>query len=86
MEIMFCQLLGIISLIGWAICTEMSEKLDKSANYIKLGQTPLLSFTPDLGSIILSQICQTRQAKLVTYVSVPFSYNTNLPSHGKPYI
>ena len=83
---MFCQLLGIISLIGWALCTEMSEVLDKPANYIKLGQTPLLSFTPDLGSEILSQICQTRQAKLVTYVSVPFSSKLKLPSHGKPFI
>ena len=86
MEIMFCQLLGIISLIGWALCTEMSEVLDKPANYIKLGQTPLLSFTPDLGSEILNQICQTRQAKLVTYVSVPFSSKLKLLSDGKPFI
>jgi len=82
----FCQLLSFLSLIGWAMFSEMSEILDKPANYIKLGQTPLLSFTPDSGSEVLKDICQTKQAKLATYVSVPYRSKLPLPAHGKPFI
>lgn len=82
---LFCGLLAVVHLASTAGCSVKIVEVNKPTEYIKLGQTPVLSFEPEKGSEQLHQLCRVRQSKLADYIDIPYRTKMNLPIKGKPF-